>query len=813
MTGFWNDARLAMRGLFRARGFAAITIGTLALGIGAVTAIFTVVNGVLLKPLPFENPDELVGVWHTAPAAGLDEVGLSTAMSLAYREENRFFEDIGFWDNRQVSVTGLGDPEQLLAMRLTAGLLPLLRIQPVIGRRFTEEDDSYGAPQTIMLGHAYWQRQFASDPAVVGSTLRVDGVPREIIGVLPPEFFLARQEASLYVPLQWDRGNLGAAWGYRAVARLLPGATIELADADVGRMLPMVPELFPAAVLSLSTIERTQLGPNLRPLKEDFVGSIGNVLWVLLGTVGIVLLIACANVSNLFLVRAEGRLQEVAVRTAMGAGRGQIARQFLLESLVLGLLGGLAGLGLALGGVRLLTWMGPASLPRLHEISMDPTVLAFTFGVSVLSGLLFGLLPILRVGGLDLVASLKEGGRGGTAGKERHRARNALVVAQMALALVLLVGSGLMIRSFQALRNVDPGFANPEEVLTFRVAIPTAETEDEAGAARVFEDMWLRLGGIPGVTSVGAASSVTMGGGAGLATVLLVEDFPLAPGEALTTKRFKWVTGRYFETMQNPVLAGRAIDWSDIHDGAEVAMVTANLAEEYWGNAGAALGKRIRRSAPNAPWREIVGVVGNVHDAGVTQDAPQVVFFPLDSTNRSMAFAIRTSRPTATSLLPEARAVVRAVNPNLPLANIRTLDEILDRSMARTSFTLVMLSIAAAVALALGVVGIYGVISYIVSQRTREIGVRMAVGADRRDVIRMVLRQGMFLAGIGVVVGLVAAMGLTRLMSSLLYGVEATDPVTFGVVAATLVAVALAASYLPALRASRTDPLEALRFE
>ncbi len=489
MTGLWNDARFAMRGLFRAPGFAAITIGTLALGIGAVAAIFTVVNGVLLKPLPFENPDELVGVWHTAPAAGLDQVGLSTAMSLAYREENRFFEDIGFWDNRQVSVTGLGDPEQLSAMRVTAGLLPLLRIQPVIGRFFTEEDDSYGAPQTIMLGHAYWQRQFGADPAAVGSTLRVDGVPREIIGVLPPEFFLTPAEASIYVPLQWDRDNLGAAWGYRAVARLAPGATIELADADVGRMLPLVPELFPGAVLSLSTIERTQLGPNLRPLKEDFVGSIGNVLWVLLGTVGIVLLIACANVSNLFLVRAEGRLQEVAVRTAMGAGRGQIARQFVLESLVLGLCGGLAGLGLALGGVRLLTWMAPASLPRLHEISMDPTVLAFTFGVSVLSGLLFGLLPILRVGGLDLVASLKEGGRGGSAGKERHRARNALVVAQVALALILLAGSGLMIRSFQALRNVDPGFANPEEVLTFRVAIPEAETENEAGAARAFEDI------------------------------------------------------------------------------------------------------------------------------------------------------------------------------------------------------------------------------------------------------------------------------------------------------------------------------------
>ena len=410
--------------------------------------------------------------------------------------------------------------------------------------------------------------------------------------------------------------------------------------------------------------------------------------------------------------------------------------------------------------------------------------------------------------------------------------RNTLVVAQVALALVLLVGSGLMIRSFQALRSVDPGFANPEEVLTFRVAIPAAEMEDEAGVALAYEDIWRGLLKIQGVTSVGASSSVTMGGGGGFSSPLLVEDFPITPGDALTTRRFKWVTEGYFETMQNRVLAGRAIEWSDIRERAPVAMVTANLAVEYWGSPAAALGKRIDRTGRNPTWREIVGVVGDVHDAGVSQAAPPVVFWPLAMTNffdgtreryvprpdqvyayRSMAFAIRTSRPAVASLLPEVRAAVWAVNANLPLANIRTLDEVLDRSMARTSFTLVMLAIAAAVALALGVVGIYGVISYIVSQRTREIGVRMALGADGRDVRRMVLRQGVILAGIGIAIGLVAAVGLTSFMSSFLHGVEATDPVTFGVVAALLASVALVASYLPALRASRTDPLVALRVE
>jgi len=805
--GLLADVRLALSGLLRARGFTVITVGTLALGIGATTAIFSVVNGVLLKPLPFEHPDELVSVGSLHNLfQGSERIELSTLQYFTYRDENRVFEDIGFWNDQQVSVTGVAEPEQLSAMFVTAGLLPLLRVQPVIGRRFTEEDDSPGASQTIMLSHAYWQRQFGADPGVVGGTLRVDGRPREILGVLPPQFTLPGQETAIYLPYQWDRAEARmGGFAHQAIARLLPGATIEQADADVERMIQT---LGPDGRVYRGYVDAA----DLRPLKQDYVGDIGNVLWVLLGTVGIVLLIACANVANLFLVRSEGRQQEVAVRTALGAARGQIARQFLSESLVLGLLGGLAGLGLAYAGVRLLTWMGPESLPRLNEISLDSAVLTFTLGISLLSGLLFGLFPVFRLGGLDLVASLKEGGRGVSVGKERHRARNTLIVAQMALALVLLAGSGLMIRSFQALRKVDPGFANPEEVLTFRVAIPAAEIEDAAEVALAYEDIWRRLQEIPGVTSVGGSTSLTLDRHASVGPILIfMEDFPVLADQLPPARRTKWITGGYFEAMQNPVLAGRPIEWSDIHDRALVAVVTANFAEEYWGSPSEALGKRI--GVNSRTWREIVGVVGDVHDVGLSQPAPPVVFVPMHGWRRSLAFAVRTSRSTASSLLPEVRTVVGTVNPNLPLANVRTLDEILDRSMARTSFTLVMLSIAAAVALALGLVGIYGVISYVVSQRTREIGVRMALGADRRHVSWMVLRQGMILTSIGVVVGLVAAVGLTRLMSSLLYGVEPTDPVTFGVVVAVLVAVALVASYLPALRASRTDPLEALRFE
>jgi predicted permease len=812
VMGLANDVRLAVRGLFRTSGFTLITIGTLALGIGAVTAIFAVVNGVILKPLPFEEQDALVSVAHTAPGASHDDVGLSTAMALTYREDQRFFEDIGFWTGGQMSITGRGNPERAPALQITASILPILRTETVVGRRFTEQDDMPGAPETVILSHSYWLSRFAADPAALGSALQVDGVRREIIGVLPPNFRLAPQNVSIYLPLSLDPANLSPAWLYRSVARLRPAATIEQAHDDLSRVLRTVPEQHPAAVLSIETIERTRLGPNLRPLKDDFVGDIGNVLWMILGTVGCVLLIACANVSNLFLVRAERRSQEIAVRTVMGAGRGQIARQFLVESLVLGLLGGLAGLGLALAGLRLLIWMAPVTVPRLYEITVDPTVLLFTLGISLLSSLLFGLFAVFRLTGLDLVASLKEGGRGGGISRSRQRARHLLVVAQTALALVLLTGSGLMIRSFQALRDVDPGFTNPGEILTFRVEIPEAEIENNAEVPLAYEKMWRGLRAIPGVTSVGGSTSVTMGGDFGYATGLLVEDFPLARGEGGTTRRFKWTTADYFSTMQNPVLAGRAVDWSDVHDRRNVAMLTANLAEEYWRSPAEALGKRVRMSAPGNPWLEVVGVVGDVHDLGVTRDAAPVVFLPLAPTTRSLAFAVRSNLPTE-SLLTQVRAVVEAINPNLPLANVRMLDEILARSMARTSFTLVVLTIAATVALALGLVGLYGVVSYTVSQRTREIGVRIALGATRRDVSRMVLQQGLVLASLGVVVGLAAAVGLTRLMSALLHGVEPTDPVTFAAVATLLVAVALAASYLPAVRASRTDPVTALRFE
>jgi predicted permease len=584
----------------------------------------------------------------------------------------------------------------------------------------------------------------------------------------------------------------------------------------------MTVEKFPKG-MSLAEMQDAQFGPKVRPLKRDVVGDVGNVLWVLLGTVGLVLLIACANVANLFLVRADGRQREIALRTAMGADRVRLAREFFLESITLGLLGGIVGVVLAFFGIRLLVAIGPESVPRLHTIAIDPMVLAFTLSISLFAGLLFGLIPILRYGSPNLPnlsAALKEGGRGSGDGRDRHRARSALVVSQVALALVLLVGSGLMFRSFQALRSVHPGFVRPDEVLTLKISIPEAEIEDPTRAVRTHEQIVRRIEQIPGVDSVGLSSSITMDGWDSNDGVH-VEDFPTPEGQIPTIRRFKWISANYFETMGNPVLAGRPLSWTDAYNLSTVAVVTENFATEYWNTPEDALGKRIRQS-PDKPWREIVGVVGNIHDDGVAEEATATVFWPMlqrDFWNddleirRTMGYAIRTSRVGTAVLLDEIRTTVWSINANLPIASVVTLQELLDDSMARTAFTLIMLGIASAVALVLGAVGIYGVISYAVSQRTREIGVRMALGARRSDVANLVLREGVVLTGIGLLVGLAFAVGLTRLMSSLLFGVNPIDLLTYALVSLTLAAIALLASYIPARRAASIHPTEALRWE
>ncbi|CAN5728401.1 ABC transporter permease [soil metagenome] len=815
-----SSFRQLLRRFVRSPSFTTVSLVTLALGIGSTTAMFAVVNGVLLKPLPYPAPDRLVGLWHVAPGLGLDEVNQSPALHLTYRDESRVLEDIGVWSGTRTTITGLGEPERVEGMRVTDGTLRLLGVQAARGRIFTGDDDAAGAPLTAMVSWGYWQTRLGGDPDVIGRTLTADGRAREIIGVLPRGFRLLDRDPAIYLPLQFDPAEviLGN-FSYQGLARLRPDVTIAQANADLQRLLPVAAERFTTGI-SLQMMTEARFAANVRPLAVDVIGDIGNVLWVLLGTVGIVLLIAAANVANLFLVRAEGRYREVAVRSALGASRARIAREFLGESVTMALVGGVVGLLLAAGGLRLLKAIGPERLPRLQDISIDGTVLLVALAVSVLVGALLGLVPILRHGGDAITAGLRDGGRGGSVGRERHRARNTLVVVQLSLALVLLAGSGLMLRSAQAMRGVHPGFERPGDVLSFRLSIPAAEVAEPEAVLAMHEGIMRAVEAVPGVAEVALASSVPMEGYSS-SDPIEPEEFPTASGQLAPIRRYKWLSPGWFAAMGTPIIAGRDFTWDDVHRAVPVVIVSESLAREYWDRPHDAIGKRVR-NLEGRPWREIVGVVRDVHEDGVDRDRPMTAFWPMLvadfwedglQVQRTMAYTLRLEASLTPPVMDAVRRAVWSVNSNLPLSDVRTLDQLVEQSMARTSFTLVMLGIAAAVALLLGAVGIYGVISYTVALRTREFGVRMALGARRGDVGRLVLRQATLLVAIGVAAGLFASFAATRLMTALLFGVEPADPVTFGAVALLLAAVAIVASIIPVMRATRVDPLEALRWE
>lgn len=791
----------------------------LAAGVGANVAVFSVLEGVLLKPLPYPHPDELVGVWLSAPGISLLDAQLSPADYLIYSEQNRSFQDFGLYNTDSDTVTGAGEPEQVPALDVTYGTLAALGVKPAFGRLFNPDDDLPSAPQTVLLSYGYWQRKFGGNRTVLGRALTVDGKPRQIIGVLPQNFrFFDQSDAALLTPDQFDRSKttLGQ-YSYSAVARLRPGVTIEKADADVARMLPIVMRSFsPPPGFSLDIFKQAHIAPNLRPLKRDVVGDIGTLLWVLMGSLGMVLLIACANVANLFLVRTEGRQQELAIRTALGATRGRIAKELLFESLVIGFIGSVLGLGVAYAAIRLLVKLAPSGLPRFGDIGVDASVLLFTLAVAIFTSLLFGIVPVLKYAGATAGTGLREGGRTLSQSRERHRARNALVTFQVALALVLLICSGLMIRSFRTLMHVNPGFA-AAGVQTFRIEIPHSEISNDEQVPRVEQQMRDKIAALPGVSDVAFSNAIPMDGQQWQDALLAQDHISAQP----KLRQFNTVSPEYFATLHIPMIAGRVFTWSEIYNKIPVAIIGENFAREYWGTPANALGKRIRVSTVD-DWAQIVGVAGNVHYNGMTENAPSSVYFPIMAAKfesapvrveRSPAFTVRTSRAGSQALLNEIRQAVWSVDRNIPLSNIHTLDYFYGKSIARTSFTLIMLGIAGAMALLLGTVGLYGVIAYSVSQRTREIGIRMALGAQQNTLTLMFVRQGLWLAVVGVAFGLAAAFGVMRFISSLLYGVSAFDPLTYISVSAALLAIALLASYVPSRRAAGVDPSEALRVE
>jgi predicted permease len=818
-----NQLKQVFRRLGRAPMFTAVTVITLAAGIGGNTVVFSVLEGVLLKPLPYPRAEELVGVWHTAPGFQITDLNMSPSNYFIYREQGKTLQDIGMYQSDSVSVTGVAEPEQVRVMRVTDGTLPLLGIPPLLGRSFTKEDDSPGARETVILTYGYWRHKFGGDPSAIGKTLIVDGKSQQIIGVMPQRFrFLDQDDLALFTPFQFERGKVFLGnFSYEALGRLKPGATLEQLNTDVARMLPIVRNTFPAPPgFSIKLFDDAHIGPNVRPLKRDVVGDAGSVLWVLMGSIGMVLLIACANVANLLLVRVEGRRQELALRAALGASWGRIAGELWLESLSLGFLSSLLGLGLAWGALRALVVIAPDGLPRVHDIGIDGPVLLFTVAISVFTSLLFGAIPVFKYAGAQLSTGIREGGRALSQSREQHRARSVLVAVQVALALVLLICSGLMIRTFRAMTKVDPGFTRAAEVQTFRISIPEAQVKENEPVLRMEEEVLRKAAAVPGVSSAAITTKIPMDGN-GWHDPIFVEGRTYADGELPPLRAFKFVSPGFLSTMGTPLVAGRDFTWTDTYKKIPVALVSENIAREYWHDPAAALGKRIRVSTKD-DWREIVGVVANMYDDGVSKPATTSAYWPLmldnfesDTTrvSRDVAFVLRTSRAGSENLLAEVRQAVWSVNPNLPLANVHTLEYFLKRSMARTSFTLVMLGVAGAMALLLGVVGIYGVIAYSVSQRRREIGIRMALGAQQRALTNMFVRHGLFLTGIGVACGLVVAIILMRLMSTLLFQVNPTDPLTYAAVSAGLIATAFLASYLPSRRTSAVDPVEALRAE
>jgi putative ABC transport system permease protein len=812
MRDLTRDLRHAARRLARTPMFTLATLLTLALGIGANTAIFSVVNTALLKPLPFHEPDRLVGLWQKAPGVNIDDLNASIADYLTYREHSRTLTDVAIWQGNAVTVAGGSEPERVDSLNATFRLLPMLGVQPILGRAFAERDDQAGTPDVVMLGHGYWQRRFGGDPKVVGRTLTVDGTAREIIGVLPQGFWFMDVRHELLLPLRFDRANVRlAGYNFRAVGRMKPGVDVAAVDADIARMIGIELKAFPPPQgMSLKMMEEARLGPNARPMIDDLVGDSGKSLWVLMATIGIVLLIACANVANLLLVRTEGRAQELAVRAAIGAGRGRIARELLVESLLLSIAGGAAGLALASAALKAGLSLVPARLPRLELIGIDATTIAFTLLLSVAAGLAFGAVPVLRRARTGLAEALRAGGRNASAGRDRNVTRNTLTVVQVALAVVLLVGSGLMLRSFQSMRRVQPGFGDPATLQTLRVAIPGAVASDDAKLMVMHQRLADRLRQLPGVTAVGLTNGLPMTGFQSQDPVF-ASDYAHPPDTIPPLRRYIRVAPGAFQALGARLVAGRDTDWAEFHARRQVALISENFAREYWGSAAAAVGKRIRGN-PRDEWSEVIGVVADIRHDGVDKPAPSVVYWLMRST-RSPVVMIRSPRAGTDTLSSEIRRAVAEVSGGLPITDMQGMQTVYDRSMARTAFTMTLLAISGGMALLLAVVGIYAVISYTVSQRTREIGIRMALGAQQQRVKLMFVRHGLIWAGVGAAAGLFVAAPLAQLMSTLLFEVAPVDPLTYASVAAGLLAAAAAASYLPARRVTRIHPIEALRAE
>ena len=806
-----RELRLAARNLARRPGYAATAAVTLALGIGATVAIFTVVNAVLLRPLPYPDADRLVAINHHAPALNLPTLNNSAGTLRFYWQEGDFLRDLAAFDTQQRNLIGGAQPERVEILAASPQIFDVLGIQPSLGRPFNAEDAVEGAAPVMLLTHATWVTRFAGDPTVLGRTLDIDGVTTEVVGVLPAGFAFPDDDPVAMVPLYVDPDGIFGEFGTNAIGRLAPGFTLERAQDRAGQLQGRFPEFFPN--LEQDFLDQAGWSVSVERYQDFLVGDdTASALWVVLATVAFVFLIACANVANLFLVRAESRQKELAVRAAMGAGYGRIAGGFLSEALLLGVGGGLLGVLLAWMGVDLLTTHGPQGLPRLSEVAVDGATLAFAAALSLGSSLLFGAIPLVKFAGGALAGLLRDGGRASTDGAERHRTRNALVAAQLALAVLLLVGSGLMLRSFQQLRSVDPGI-DPTDVLTLGMSLGEGVADPDAAA--FYQQVADEVAALPGVRSVGLSTFVPIGGGSSNGGSFYIEDEPREEGTLPPVAMHKSVGADYLGASGQRLLRGRGLTRADWEGGEPVLLVNKSFEDKYLG--GDALGKGIKWGEER-DFARVVGVVADAREINLKDDPGPWAYLPMvvgqwgyPHMDRSF-LVIRTSAGTSVPV-PAVRDIIARLNPTVPLTSIRTMDEIMSQEMSGLSFTMILLGIAAGVALFLGAIGLFGVISYVVSQRTREIGVRVALGASGEDIRGMVFRQSAKVAVAGVTLGLLGAAALTRLMEAILFGVSALDPLSFAVAPGLLVVVAFTATWLPARRASRVDPMVALRAE
>jgi putative ABC transport system permease protein len=820
----------ATRRLFRSPAFTLSALTTLGLAIGANVAIFTLVNRVVLNPLSYPQSERLIDLDHAAPGLNAPSgVAMTLGLYYHYGDSAHTLDAIALYNTGEATLTGNGEPDRIRVGRATQTLPAVLRVPPALGRWFINEETAPGSPRVAVLSHGLWTRRYGGDLSILGRPVILDGTTTMVVGIMPPSFAFPDPQVQAWIPIQDARSMVFDDFSYNGVARLRDGVTLADSRKELTALIARLPAIYPDKPATSGIVNRAKLMSVARTLKDAKVGRITQVLWVLLASVAFVLFVKYANVANLFLVRSEARQAEISVRRALGAGRSAVASYFASESALIAIVGGGLGLALAWGAVRLLVAFSPANLPRLEEVSLDGTAVLYSLMLTLVAGLVFSVIPLWRAAPVS--ATLHAQGRGNTASRTRHRIRYMLMGAQVALALVMLVASSLMIRSFQKLQAIDPGF-NPASALTFRIGLPDREFRGRRAVVDAHQALIDRLKEIPGVTSVAASTRIPLDDvGRGFSSPMRIEGSPASPGTVPPIVAFNAVTADYFETMGTRLLRGRGIDRGDIDRRELVAVVNEALVKAYFPGQDP-IGARVARGTGtvNSSWLTIVGVVPNTPIASLTEatatSAVPELYMPMSisgppevpgqSANgpsvAAMSYVVRSATPPL-GLLPSVRQAVDAVDENLAVARLRTLQDLLDGASAQMAFTMVLLAIGAGITLLLGLVGIYGAISYIVSQRTNEIGIRLALGAEPRGVATMIIWQGGLVSLVGIAVGLGAALAGSRLLEALLYDVSPRGPVVFVTAIVTMFAVALAACWLPARRAAHVSPLEALRAE